>query len=109
MPRRQRGEDIGRIFIETPVEITDIIKTRLSPWVGKREEKKKLGKSQKVLLMKFRHKGESWVWKGKDDQLAITSSSTCGRLNLSIPLLYDLLPSFELPFMQDQLHNSHVH
>lgn len=66
MLRRQRGDDIGRIFIETPVEITDIIKTRLSPWVGKRE-KKKLGKSQKVLLLKIRHKGESWVWKSKDD------------------------------------------
>lgn len=39
MLRRQRGEDIGRIFIETPVEITDIIKTQLSPWVGKREKK----------------------------------------------------------------------
>lgn len=39
MLRRQHGEDIGRIFIETPVEITDIIKTRLSPWVDKREKK----------------------------------------------------------------------
>lgn len=65
MLRRQRGEDIGRIFIETPVEITDIIKTRLSPRVGKRE-KKMLGMSQKVFLMKFRHKEEGWVGKGKD-------------------------------------------
>lgn len=67
-----------------------------------------LGESQEVFLMKFRHKGEGWVWKGGDNCLTITSFSTSRRLNLSLPWLYALLPSFELPFMQDQLHNSLV-
>lgn len=82
-----------------------IIKTWLSLWMSKRE--KNCIRAKKCSY--WRRDIEGRLGMEERGWLTIASSSTFARLNFTVPLLFDLLPSFPLSFMHDQLHNSHVH